>query len=170
MQNAEQQIAENRRERSTDRDCFGSLENPLLGAGERPTMAAARLALLELQMGMACYRERRAGACHSRFRAAKSADEDRGSLRCAARRSFTLLCCAGSPQFPFSISLERDSHTGKRSKPSRRSLLSFGSSVGAPLAKHGRSSAAWPTRTASARWSSSRNKGSTMAFYLGRDG
>ena len=64
-------------------------------------MAAGRLALLELQMGIACYRELPAEACHSRFRAAKSADEDRGSLRCAARRSFTLLCCAGSPQFPF---------------------------------------------------------------------
>ena len=59
MQNAEQQIAENPRERSTYRDCFGSLENLLPGAGEGPTMAAGRLALLELQMGIACYREQR---------------------------------------------------------------------------------------------------------------
>jgi hypothetical protein len=55
MQKAEQQIAEKRkiftRARSTDRDCFGSLENPLPGAGERPAMAAGRLALLELQNG-----------------------------------------------------------------------------------------------------------------------
>ena len=58
---------------------------------------------------------------------------------------------------PFPASLLRDSHFGNRS---RRSLSSFGNSIGDSSAKHGRSSAAWPTRTASARRSSSRNKGS----------
>ena len=46
-----------RRDRSTDRDSFGSLGNTLPGTGEGPTIAAGRLALMELQLGMACYRE-----------------------------------------------------------------------------------------------------------------
>src|SRR5712672_4717522 len=67
----------------------------------------------------------------------------------------------------FPPSLLRDSHAGKRS---RKSLLSFGSSVGAALAKDGRSSAAWPTRTSSARLSSSRNKGSiTLSTSVATD-
>ena len=40
------------RERSTDRDSFGSLGNTLPGTGEGPTIAAGRLALMELQLGM----------------------------------------------------------------------------------------------------------------------
>ena len=48
----------------------------------------------------------------------------------------------------FSNSVRRDSHTGKRSS---QFLLLLGGSIGAPLAEHGSSGSAWPTRTASAR-------------------
>jgi len=47
-----------------------------------------------------------------------------------------------------SAPLSRDSHAGKRS---RRSLLSFGSSMAGSSAELGRSSATWPVRSASAR-------------------
>ena len=45
------------RDRSTDRDSFVLLGNTLPGTREGLTIAARRLALMELQLGMACYRE-----------------------------------------------------------------------------------------------------------------
>ena len=45
------------RDRSTDRDSFVLLGNTLPGTRERLTIAAGLLALMELQLGMACYSE-----------------------------------------------------------------------------------------------------------------
>ncbi len=89
MQNAEQQIAEKRKNfyRRANYGSRGLQENILLGTEESQRWRlGGSLYFLELQMGMACYRELPAEAYHSRFWTAKSADEHRGSLRCAARR------------------------------------------------------------------------------------
>jgi hypothetical protein len=89
MQNAEQQIAEKRKNFYT-RASYGSRglqENILLGTEESQRWRlGGSLYFLELQRGMACYRELPAEAYQSRFRTAKPADEHRGSVRSAAHR------------------------------------------------------------------------------------
>jgi hypothetical protein len=63
MQNAGQQITEKRKNSlhaiEVPVATLSALGNSLPGTGEGLTIAAWRLALLELQMGMACYREQR---------------------------------------------------------------------------------------------------------------
>ena len=60
------------RDRSTNRGSFGSLGNTQPGTGEGPTIAAGRLALTELQLGMAYCRELPRGGLSSRNRSSGS--------------------------------------------------------------------------------------------------
>jgi hypothetical protein len=90
LQHAEQQITEKAEKLLHAIEVriatLSALGNTLPGTGGL-TIAAGRLALLELQMRIAYYRQLPAKAYHGRFRTAKSAQVHRGSsLRCAACR------------------------------------------------------------------------------------
>lgn len=82
---AEQQITESgktfTRDRSTDCDSFGSLGNTLPGTGEGPTIAARRFALMELRLGMACYRDLPAEPYHPGTAVADHRDIDEAVTR-----------------------------------------------------------------------------------------